>query len=127
MIQESKNRKSSNQKLIIGVIAGILLGFLIAFYALDYLPLAANTVLTVVITLFAVSIVLFLGVTWYRDKFVKRIFGQDIEFDSLISDTQKVVHTITETAAENLLKPIPKPKREKVKINNSKVGVSVQG
>ncbi len=102
MDSKSEVGKKSNQKLIIGLILGILVGVLIAFYFLDYLPITTPILVTILITTFIIFLIGFLTFTWNRERIIRKVFGEDIEFDTVLQEAQENIHTLTDTIADNL-------------------------
>ncbi len=111
--EQPQKVKSNNEKLIIGVIVGAVLGFLI-YWSLDVITVYSETIfniLIVVAILFAVILLLFV---WFRNSIIKRFFGKDIEFNSILNDTRETIQLISENVTATL--PIETEKKEKIKI-----------
>lgn len=85
-----KPRQSGGQMLIIALL-GAGLGILGTLYAQDLIEVITPVALTVLLTLFAVAVLLYLGITLYRDRIIRYLFGEDIHFDSALSDAQDMV------------------------------------
>lgn len=85
-----KPRRSGGQLLVVAVLSAGL-GILGTLFAQDLIEVITPVALTVLLTLFAVGVLLYLAITFYRDKIIRYLFGEDIHFDSALTDAQDMV------------------------------------
>lgn len=113
----SKNQplkpKSNNEKLFIGLIIGAGIGFLI-FLILGIVSVHSEIVFLILLSIFIVVTLIFLVIVWFRGRIIKRFFRKDIEFDTLVDDTQETIDLITLNLTEKL--PIEEEEKEKLKV-----------
>lgn len=108
-------QKSSNQKLLLGLIIGSLLGFTFTYYGMDYLPITTNLIFSILIALFIFTVLIFLIIIWFKNDILKYIFKQDIDFDDIIESTEKVTSIITQKAVDAWLIAFPEETRHGIK------------
>lgn len=114
-MSENQNQKirTNNDKLIIGVIVGSVLGFLI-YWSIDVISVHSEIVFLILIVIAVLFAIIFLAFTWFRNRIIKRFFGKDIEFNTILSDTQETLSLISEYTAKTL--PIEQERKEKIKL-----------
>lgn len=105
--------RNNNEKLILGVLIGSLIGFLI-YWTLDIVPIYAETIFLIFVILSILLGLLILIISWYRNKIIKKLFGKNIEFETIANDTQETLELIS----ENLLKNTKLNKAQQKKIHN---------
>ena len=110
--KETKKIKSNNEKLVIGIIIGAVIGFLI-YWSSNVVAVYSETFFIILVALVTFIALLLFILTWFRNKIIRKFFGQDIEFENLLKDTQETIHIISDRAIQNL--PIEPEKQKKVK------------
>ncbi len=110
--EQKSNPKNDNEKLIIGVIIGAIIGFLV-YWVLNVITVYSETIFTILIVVVVLIAILLLLLTWFRNKIIKRFFGKDIKFNSIIDDTQETIALISENVTDTL--PLELEKKEKIK------------
>jgi len=110
--QENKN-KTNNDKLLIGVIVGAVLGFLI-YWSLDIVTIYSETIFIILIVVAILIAILLLLITWFRNRIIKRFFGKNVEFNSILNDTQEALKLLSENATQSL--PIEDDKKHKIRM-----------
>lgn len=110
----AKNQKipTHNDKLIIGLLIGLFIGF-ITFYASKFVPNFSDELLTILITILVVFAALFLVIIWFRKRIIRKFFGRDIAFQTIVKDTQETIYTVSDKITEDL--PIDEEKKSKIK------------
>ncbi|NAS30968.1 hypothetical protein GTQ40_08315 [Flavobacteriaceae bacterium R38] len=108
---KKKKVKSNNDKLLIGLIAGAVLGFLI-YYSLNVFADFSKTIFIVFVAIAILIAIILLVFTWFRGAIIRKFFGKDIEFSTVINDTQETLNLISEKAAEQL--PIEEDQKQKL-------------
>ena len=83
--------KLSGGQLLVVALLGAGLGILGTLYAQDLIEVVTPVALTVLLTLFAGGVLIYLAITFYRDKIIRYLFGEDIHFDSALTDAQDMV------------------------------------
>lgn len=98
---------TSNQKLFIGLLVGMLIGAIFALYGLELLPGGYQYAAAIMIgAFFVVAFLLFVSV-YFRDRLFKAIFGEIEDLDSFRSDAQALTGTLAEAISDQLTKPLP--------------------
>lgn len=106
---------TNNHNLFIGLLLGFLLGLLAVMFVLGYLPISLSFVMGVFVALFLLVVFLFIGLTWYREALIKKLFGKSVEFDTVVDEAQQTLHSITDEVTDNLLVGVSDANKEKIK------------
>lgn len=77
--------------MLIVALLGAGLGVLATLYAKDLIEIITPVALTVLLTLFVVAVLLYFAITLYRDKIIRYLFGEDIQFDAALNEAQDIV------------------------------------
>lgn len=104
--------KNSNEKLLIGLIVGIFLGFLV-YWSSQIVSRSAETIFIFLISISIFLSIVFLLLVWYRKKILKKYFGEDYEFSTIIKDTQETIHLITTNISDSI--PLNSVAKSKIK------------
>ncbi|WP_103072226.1 pentapeptide repeat-containing protein [Aquimarina sediminis] len=112
MTHKNKGVKSNNEKLILGLVIGAIVGFLI-YWSLDIISGFSETIFLILVTVAVVIALIFVILVWFRKRIIKRFFGKEIEFETLLKETQQTIQLVAEHATDQL--PIENDKKEKIK------------
>lgn len=111
MIRKNKEVKSNNEKLVLGLVIGAIIGFLI-YWSLDIVGDFSEIVFLILVTVAVVISLIFIVLIWFRKRIIKRFFGKEIEFETLLKETQETIHLVAEHATEKL--PLENDKKDKI-------------
>lgn len=105
--------ETHNDKLLIGLLVGGALGFLI-FWSLDKIAVHAETLFIILVAVVLLMALLLVLVTWFRKRIIRKFFGKDIAFETVITDTQETLELFSDNVAKNL--PIEAEKKEQIRV-----------
>lgn len=95
-------KKSGNEKLLIGLVLGIILGF-IFYWVSQIVPHSSETIFLFLISLLFFCSLLFLVIIWFRKTIIKKIFGRNYEFHTIVNDTQETLNLFS----KNIISKFP--------------------
>lgn len=107
--------KTGNEKLLLGLVAGLLTG---SIFAVPFLALVANGykyAIAVMIIAFLILTILFLITVAFRDRIVKAIFGEVHDLDSFPADAKTLIGSTAEVISDHVTKPFPEPHRKRIR------------
>ena len=107
---------SGNQKLIVGLISGILLGLLIALFSTNYFPAIGNFLIYFLISLFVIIIFCVLLFTWFKERIFNTIFGKDLNVEDSKGEIRNVYEQVIQQFVSSLLKSFPEDTQIKAKL-----------
>ncbi|XLS30593.1 pentapeptide repeat-containing protein [Flavobacteriaceae bacterium M23B6Z8] len=104
--------KTNNEKLIIGLIVGAVLGFLL-YWALNVVTVHSETLFIILVVVAVLIALLFLLIIWFRNRLIRSFFGKDIAFHTVLQDTQETLELFSENATKGL--PVDAKKKEQIR------------
>lgn len=111
-MEEHTPPKSNNEKLVIGIVVGAVIGFLI-LWALEVVGSFSETIFKVLIAVIVIIALLFLILVWFRKRIIRKFFGRDIQFETLLTETQETITIFTEKTTDTL--PFKEDDKTKIK------------
>lgn len=110
----SYSKRSTNSRLIVALLIGVLIGVVISLHGLGYLPYGHKGAAFAISIAFFLIAILFLLSLLFKDRLLRYLFGENYNSDDFIPSSMVATKELTEVIVDRLSKNAPEEVRSRI-------------